>query len=852
MTKTAKPTPMLEQYWHLKTEQPQALLLFRLGDFYELFEEDAIVAAPILDVQLTSRDGRVPMCGVPHHAVNQYVQRLLQSGYTVAIAEQMEDPQMSRGLVDRQIVRVVTPGTVIPEDESGSPQLAVLWRSHDHWAMVMAQLSTGKIHVVEGGLRSKHIQQLKNLWEVWKPDEYLSNWDWETGVSSHRVPVDPYVVRLDRRALEQMVSERMGASSLRRWGLEDRPVVQEALGVLWRYLEATQKRAAAHLVDVVVHSLNGEMAMGARAISQLDVLDGPYSLYARLNATCTPMGARQLKEWLQHPLVDYTGIAERSATVAFWVSHAVERDQLREALKTMGDLSRRVARVVLDIGKPRDVLGIHDALSVVPTVLDLVTRSGHWMPDPEIDFEALSLLRDRIGVIERTPVPARWDDTPLIQRGTDDHVDRHHLLLENQRQALLALEDEERHRSGIKSLKVGYHRTFGYYLEVLRSQVALVPTDWQRRQSTTHSERFSSEPLQMLERAIHSAEQDLRSEENQWAQNLQAWVKEAAAQLTRCGHWLAEVDVLVALAEVAVRSRWALPQFHEKIEGMEMRDIRHPVLEGLLPEYVASDLAVSGVESTLIITGPNMGGKSTFMRAVAQNVILAQMGAFVAAREYRAPLFDAIHTRVGADDDLARGQSTFMVEMEEVAAILATATAQSLIILDELGRGTSTYDGLAIAQAVIEQLASADGPMTLFATHYHELTSLAQSQPRVINLTVEVDERSSGLVFTHRVVPGSASKSYGLEVAKLAGIPPSVIRRAEYHLRSLEPGHRGVPGAAEIIPEQLTFYDGQSTVRDLMEALRGLEPDAISPREAWAWVDEWKRRLDDDAKGGKR
>lgn len=834
-----KGTPMLEQYWRLKEEQPGALLLFRLGDFYELFEQDAEIAAPILDLQLTSRDGRVPMCGVPHHALGQYARRLLEGGYTVAVAEQMEDPALARGLVDRQIVRVLTPGTVIPEDGAGNPRLGMWYRHRQGAVAVVAELSTGAVHIAEGSARSQDRQQLEHLWAVWQPDEYLSNVDepWMTGAV--RVDAGPYLRRMDPLHLERMLTEKMGLEGLRRWGLEGRVAVQEALLALWRYLESLQRRTPAHMRDLRIHPLAGEMVLGAQALAQLDISQGPYSLLHRLDHCTTPMGSRRLKEWLEHPLTDLAMVRRRSGAVGYWVDHALERGVVREHLKASGDFGRRVARVVMGTGRPRDVAGIQAALSVVPAIWEAVHETGIWSCPVEEAHQRAALLAARLAVMA-DPVPARWEESPLIRAGVDAAIDQSRDLLQDQRQALVQLEERERERSQIKSLRVGYHRSFGYYLEVTRSQAKTVPEDWHRRQSTTHTERFVSDSLRSLEEEIQQAEEQLRSEERRWAENLQAWVQEEAGWLSEVAAWLAEVDVLSTLAEAAVKYRYQPPVLGAA-SGVDVRGLRHPVLEGLLDDYVASDLDLSDAHSALIITGPNMGGKSTFMRAMAVNVIMAQIGGWVAASGFAIPVFDAVLTRIGADDDLVRGQSTFMVEMEEVAAILHQAHPASLVLLDELGRGTSTYDGLAIAHAVIERLAMPDGPLTLFATHYHELTSLAEENPRIQNLTVEVLEGPHGPVFTHRIIHGRASQSYGVAVARQAGLPAAVLRRAESHLRHWE-GHQ------DTAPEkpqdaQITFYAPDPASGVLAEALKTLNVDDLSPREAWLWIADWQGRL---------
>ncbi len=836
MSATKPLTPMLEQYFRLKDEHPEALLLFRLGDFYELFDHDAHIAAPLLDLQLTSRDGRVAMCGIPHHALAQYAQKLLDSGLTVAVAEQMEDPSQAKGLVDRQIVRVLTPGTVIPDDERSSPRLGVRYRHRQGVVAVMAELASGALHITESSLNPTERQQLDELWALWDPDEYLTNDPDENPGRGLRVESDPYFRRVDRLEAERLVQEKLGLSGLRRWGLEERAPVHDALVILWRYLERMQRRSPIHLSDVQLHPLGHRVSLSPRTVRQLDLIEGPHSLRAQIDLSMTPMGSRRIAEWISHPLKDPVAILARLEAVDYWVNAPLLRAELREWLGSVGDLGRRVARMTMGTGRPRDAAGIAEALKILPMIWQRIEDDGKG---PRLEAEVVEGLRDLVPTIDvlADPVPARWDDSPLIRNGVSESLDRSRRLAEDQRQALLGLEQQERERSGIKSLRVGFHRTFGYYLEVSRSQAKTVPPDWHRRQTTAHTERFICDALSALERDIRDAEAALSSEERALAQGIEENVRGAASLLTRAAAWLAEVDALTALAEASVKHGYHPPEMTDGL--LEVRGLRHPVLERVLHDYVTSDLMLDSIHHTLIITGPNMGGKSTFMRALAQNVVLAQMGCWVAAEHFRAPLFDALLTRMGADDDLVRGQSTFMVEMEEVAAILHQATGSSLVLLDELGRGTSTYDGLAIAQAVVERLAMVNGPLALFATHYHELTQLADENPRIINLTVEVLEGTDGPVFTHRVIPGQASRSYGIEVARLAGLPRSLIRRAEHHLAAWE-GGQSRSRAAE---PQLDFFTPDPLAAPVLQALADLTPDDLSPREAWLWIAEWHRRI---------
>lgn len=829
---------MLDQYWRLKGQHPEALLFFRLGDFYELFEKDAELAAPLLDLQLTSRDGRIAMCGVPYHAGLQHARRLLDLGFTVAIAEQVEDPATAKGLMDRQIVRVLTPGTIIPDDDEGSPRVGVVYRHRQGLVAVVAELSTGTMHIAESGTASEDRRTMAQWWTTWRVNEYLTNTDEAWLIRGVRIDGASYFRKTDALRNKRLLQDKLGLSGLRRWGLEDRTAVHEALAALARYLQQLQPVTLRHLKDIRLHELKSQMRLSARSLEQLDISGSPANLMTWLDSCRTKMGSRRLGEWLEHPSTDPRVIHKRHQAVAHWVDHALEREQVRDRLSRVGDLSRRVSRLVMGLGTPRDVEGVYLALQVLPELWP-IHESQIWAAPSTLGPSLWTTLTKNLNVIHH-PASVKWDETPLIAEGADPDIDRARQLVHKHRQTLLELEDSERQRSGLKSLRVGFHRTFGYYLEVTKSQAKQVPPDWRRRQTTTHTERFISDGLRELETAIEEAEERVNQAEKRWAERLQILVVEHSEWLIDVAAWISEIDVLCAMAEAAVKYRLAAPQLGTTDSPIHLSGLRHPVLESLVEEYVQSDLQLLSPHATLIITGPNMGGKSTFMRALAQNVVLAQSGSWVACNQYQAPIFDAVLTRVGADDDLLRGQSTFMVEMEEVAAILQQSTSQSLVLLDELGRGTSTYDGMAIAQAVIERLADKDGPLTLCATHYHELTELAENSPYVVNLTVEVLDGPEGPIFTHRIIPGRASQSYGLEVARQAGLPSSVIRRAQLHLKYWETQADSTP---EKESQQITFQNPDPVGGALVAALRDLQPDDLSPREAWLFLSDWKDRL---------
>ncbi|MDA8193169.1 MAG: DNA mismatch repair protein MutS [Thermaerobacter sp.] len=832
-------TPMLDQYHRLRAEAPQAILFYRLGDFYEIFGADAERAAPLLDVQLTSRDGKIPMCGVPHHALNTYAKRLLDCGHMVAIAEQMEDPRLTKGLVDRQITRILTPGTFIPDDAAEVPRFAVLVTDRQGWALVVAELSTGTVHVVD--LASRDAGLLRDEWERWTPQEYLANAAETLDLSGVRVQTGNWFQVSDPTALEKRVAERLGSVTLDSWGLSGKPRAKLALMVLWRYLESSQRQLPAHLTHIRVHAPEHSMRVSSRTLHQLDAIRpaGP-SLWHHLDHTTTPMGSRLLRSWIERPLTDLAQIEARNRAVSWLISHPGPRHDLRALLRAVGDLSRRVARITMGVGSPRDLSGVAGALAQVPAVAEIVAE-GDWWSGPPLATAAVTPVADVLAALAE-PAPARWDDGNLIRGGFDPELDEACALRDHQRENLTALEAQEREHSRLKSLKVGYHRSFGYYWEVNRSQAADVPAEWQRRQTMTNSERFTSPALRALETRIAQAEEAIRTREAWWADRLVSAVRERAADLGRLAAQLAEADVVAGLAEVAEAHRYHPPVWDTSDQpSIVAEHLRHPILDALVADYVPSGLQLGPQTRLAVVTGPNMGGKSTFMRALALNVIMAHMGSMVAATHFSLPILDGVFTRIGADDDMFRGQSTFMVEMEEVAGIVKQVTPQSLVLLDELGRGTSTYDGLAIARAVAERLAGPGAPWTLFATHYHELTELAEQSPRVTNLHVEVADDGPGhLVFTHRVLPGAASRSYGLDVAKMAGLPYPVLTRARHFLKAWEPRPPASPGRAA---EQVTLFSADPVLEELRDGLAGLDPDSLSPRDAWQWLASWHDRL---------
>ncbi len=829
-------TPMMAQYQRLKEEHQDALLMFRLGDFYELFGEDAKVAAPILDVQLTSRDGVMPMCGVPHHALMNYLQRLIKAGKTVALAEQMEDPRQAKGLVERQVVRVFSPGTFITEDSIETPRFAVFYRDARGVALAMAELATGMLFVCEADANLE--DQVREEWSSWHPDETLANWVIPEESGGRQIEGEHWFRGIKSgAALERELAERLGTASLSSWGLESAMRGQKALAVLIRYLDFSQKRRIQHWSAVQVVQPRGGMRLSPHALTSLDVIgdgQGP-DLYGVLNQTRTPMGARRLEWWLRHPLVDREAIGARSQRIQTWQANALARAAVVEALGSVGDMGRKISRLSLDLGFPRDLIALRTALWSYHTVVERARALGDEVPDLDSAIECE--LEPFLGQLA-DPAPARWDAGNLFAEGVDAALDRARSLAQDHRSQLAALEQRERDGSGIRSVKIGYHRAFGYFLEVSRSQLEKVPAHWHKRQTMTKSERYTSDDLLALEVEILESHERSLAMEREKINLLLTKLTELAAELNRAAEYLAELDVVTALAGVAQKQRWVWPGWNEENIVPQFWGLRHAVLDTVIADYVPTDFVPDRSKRLIVMTGANMGGKSTFMRALALAVWLAQMGMAVPAERALMGVLDGIYTRIGADDHLFRGQSTFMAELEDVALILRRASTRSLVLLDELGRGTSTYDGLAIASAVVDYLAEDPGPLTLFATHYHELTGLAERRSSVQNWTTEVVTQPDGsLTFSHRMLPGAADRSYGLDVARLAGLPRSVLEKA----------HRAMSEWQSLPIKPYVVEPGLAQARDqhaiaLKKALLDLDLDELSPRQAWLWLAEWKAR----------
>jgi DNA mismatch repair protein MutS len=877
---------MMRQYLEVKAQYPDALLMYRMGDFYEMFSEDARAAAPILEVQLTARqkgtENETPMCGVPYHSLEGYLAKLIGAGLKVAICDQVEDPAQAKGLVKREVTRVVTPGTVSdPALLDGKEEnfLAGLVWERGEGAGAFLDVSTGAFFVRRWRAPEEAVEDLALL----RPREVLYHAErgeegfpfeiveWAERECPCRTPVSGDRLFDPQRAGELLLRQ-FGAGTLRGFGLEEGEPAVKAAAVALAYAQETQKSGLAHIRGLAVREARDRLSLDASTLANLEVFASQRAsvagsgrrrstLLAVLDRTVTAPGGRTLREWLRRPLVDPKEIEERHRAVGALVADNPRRERLRERLARMADPERLVARAVLGTLTPREAAALRDALAEAPVILDelaamaakdpreapLLARLAESDPLPELHAELARML-------ESSPAPS-LQDGGVIAAGVDPDLDRYRSLTGDSKRHILALEVRERERTGISSLKIRYNKVFGYYLEVTRANQERVPADYIRKQTLVNAERYVTPEIKELEEQILSAEERQIELEQKFFRELTSKIAAEAPGLIALAEAIGALDALASFAEVAARQRYVRPKMGLAGAPVIIREGRHPVVEQASRDaFVPNDAELDGETSQIVLlTGPNMGGKSTYLRQVALIVLMAQAGSFVPADEAVIGVCDRIFTRVGASDDLARGESTFMVEMIETANILRHATEQSLVILDEVGRGTATFDGLSIAWAIVEHLHEHRRPKTLFATHYHELTELASLLPRVVNRTMAVKEWEERIVFLRRVVPGSADKSYGLHVARLAGLPETVIERAGEILANLE-SHEYDPtgkprlarGSAPNAPEpgepaQLTLFTPPEQV--VAAVLRDVDANQLTPLAALNLIHSLKSRL---------
>lgn len=835
-------TPMLRQYCQWKDKYPDCLLFFRMGDFYEMFFDDAREAADVLDITLTARDPdkRIPMAGVPFHAVDQYLGRLVQSGRRVAICEQITEPD-GKTLVERSVVRVVTPGTYVPSEGEGDGRLAALCPVGRVCSVALLCPSTGSLQVV-----SLPLEDARGLMGSFAPREILlppGQSDW---LRENMPDLPPcHLIERSRDEFNQASSlrwltARFEVASLRGFGIEDEEPVVICAAAALRYLEETQFSAARHVTRLVPLIPERHLFLDVTTQRNLELVDGEGpTLFSCLNRCRTSMGRRTLRDWILNPLRDLDAIAARQNAIELMVSEHSLRERLRDALGRCRDMERSLGRLSLGVGTPRDLGAIRDTLIAYPGIAELCRENclHTWAMELPEAAELGEFLR--VALVDEPPRHLR--DGGVVRHGFDEALDRWRQLSETGNAGLDEFARGERERTGIRNLKVGYNKVFGYFIEVSKSNQERVPDEYIRKQTLVSAERYITPELKHFEEEMLRASEEIQTLEDSLYRTFVDRVIEVGASLKEMAVSLAELDVLASLSEVAWERRYCRPEV-DRGGNMSIQGGRHPVVEEALrgDPFTPNGIVLDSEGARIaILTGPNMAGKSTYLRMAALLTIMAQMGSFIPAEKARVGLVDRIFTRIGARDELARGRSTFMVEMVETAGILHNVTDRSLVVLDEIGRGTSTYDGMSIAWAVLEYLIQASGksPRVLFATHYHELTCLDRGHPEVINLSMDVDETDRGIVFLHRVVPRAADRSYGIEVARLAGIPDIVVRRATELLQSFEENGRegeAIPPAIsvpkEISREQLNLFP--VGVDGLLEEVASIEPDEVTPLEA--------------------
>jgi DNA mismatch repair protein MutS len=946
-------TPLMRQHAAIKKEHPTALLFFRVGDFYELFLEDAVVAARELQITLTSRqkvDGvALPMCGVPYHAAEAYISKLIRKGYKVAICDQVEDPKLAKKLVRREVTRVVTPGTAADSQLSGEENnfLCAVARQAGARGEVLGfaalDLSTGEFRATEfSGPEAD--RRLADELQTLRPRELLyaaslplfqtaqqalgsqvsaadardtsatplneKSVEWGTIVRWSETPLDDWIFAADYAI--PLLENHFGVLSLEGFGLAGRPAAACAAGAILHYARQTQARGLSsqvsaqlqgagrssvepgaptfhrgsldHVDRIGYYERQNCLILDAVTVRNLELIEplfsgsGDVTLFRALDHTLTPMGKRLLRSWMLRPSIDTAEIEQRLDAVSAALAALMQREELRRSLDGILDIERLLSRIALETANPRDMLALAASLARLPSVRRGLAQlsaphlsaglHGAKVGHPDAArFAALHTLLDECADvrerIERTIVaepPITLADGGVIRDGLDAELDELRDISRNGKSYIARIEQRERERTGINSLKVKFNNVFGFYIEISKANLQHAPADYERKQTLVGAERFTTPELKEHEAKVLAAEEKIIAIERRLFAELRQGIAAEARRIRQSAVALAEIDLLLSFAHLAALCNYCRPQFVQGSQMLEILEGRHPVIEqpeltGSSDRFIPNDLFLGSDEgvrqSILLITGPNMGGKSTYLRQTALIVLMAQMGSFVAATRARLSVVDRIFTRIGASDNLARGRSTFMVEMTETAAILNTATARSLILLDEIGRGTATYDGLAIAWAVVEYIHRHSRAMTLFATHYHELTDLEELLESVKNYHVSVKESAGNIVFLRKVSPGAADKSYGIEVAKLAGLPAEVIERAREVLHEHESAEHTATtqlavskgaGAEKAGPVQLTIFTPVSNT--VLERLRAADLDSLTPRESLNLLYELKKQVD--------
>ncbi len=849
----SKRTPMMEQYYRLKRKHPDTVMFFRMGDFYEMFGEDARIASKELDIVLTTRDkdkeDPVPMAGIPFHSVDSYLQRMIKKGYKVAIAEQVEDPNEAKGLVERDVVRVVTPGTVVDEgllEGKGNNFLMCICGSAPY-GTAFTDISTGDFFVTELDDDEELITELLRFepaecivpTERLEDDKFMDRLKQEHDMMVHGHREESFLLPVARAKL----MEHFGTETLESLGLEDKDMAVRAAGAAYDYLEETQKRAMEHIKRLRYYSGEDHMILDATTLRNLEIFknmrDGGKkdTLLDVMDDTLTAMGSRKLKTWIQRPLIDIKGIERRLDAVRELTDDLYLRDDIREKLRNIADLERLISRIIYGTANPRDMLMIRNTLEGIKSLKDLLKEvKSEKLMEIEEYIDPLEEIKYTINsaIMEDPPISLR--EGGFIKDGYDEKLDELRSLTREGKDWINTVESQERNRTGISKLKVGYNKVHGYYIEVPRNLSHKVPDEYTRKQTLKNAERYYTEELKRREDEILSAEEKMVALEYDIFDELRGEISDSSSRFQQTSDAVGELDTLSNFSYIALRNNYSIPEM-SKDSRIVIREGRHPVVERSVDGFVSNDTHLDmGKNNFIILTGPNMAGKSTYMRQIAHITLMAHVGSFVPAEEAHIGVVDRIFTRVGSLDALTKGQSTFMVEMVELAKILHNASKNSLILLDEIGSGTSTFDGLSIAWSVTEYITREIGAKTLFATHYHELTELERAIDNIKNLHVATKEDRGTVTFLRKVREGHTDESYGVHVAALAGIPKTVVERAGEVLKQIEEEHT-VKMEDVNAPRftQLVFDVKEGSSKDLhpvIQELKNLDVDNITPLDA--------------------
>ncbi len=864
-------TPMMKQYFEIKSQHPEAILFFRMGDFYETFAEDAVITAKTLGITLTKR-GRekgkdIPLAGIPYHALDTYLHKMVKAGHKVAICEQMEDPKKAKGIVKRAVVRLVSPGTVVEDSMLASNAnnfLASVCGGKEGFGLALVDVSTGEFLTTQMGKDEKDV--LRNELIRFQPSEIIFPGEMEAileelvgnDLTAPLTRVDDDDFQLKKA--EARLLELFEAKTLKGYGCADMPLATGSAGAAISYLEGMQMAKLGQISTLRTYSIRDYMVLDATTLRNLEIFRNirdhteKFTLIELIDKTRTPMGSRLIRQWLAQPLQDIGEINERLDSVEWLANDRLTRSELRDYCKEVRDIERLVSRAVHGSANARDLQALKDSLNMIPSIIAVfdglvLPKLLHDSLDSLDPVEELASMLER-GIVDDPPLGLK--DGGIIKDGFNEELDELKELASSGKKWVANLEKEERERTGIKSLKIKYNKVFGYFLEVTRLHADKVPDHYIRKQTLSNAERFITPELKEKEAQILSANERLAAMEYDIFRDIRNWVAEHSSRLQTTARGIGNLDTLASLAEISELYRYCRPRM-EKGNQLMFMDGRHPVVERMIPErFIPNDVRLDDRKSRLmILTGPNMAGKSTYMRQAALITILAHIGSFVPAKSASIGIVDRIFTRVGAYDDLTHGQSTFMVEMTEVANILNSATKKSLIILDEIGRGTSTFDGLSIAWAVAEYIESKRvGAKTIFATHYHHLTELEELLGGVVNYNIAVKEDKDDIIFLRKVIPGSTNRSYGVQVAKLAGLPIEVVERAKEILKRME---------AEAVMEleggklrkgkrrqytQLVLFDQMVEENPVVKELKELDPDHMTPMEALHKLQELRKKVE--------